>query len=460
MADTGQPVKRESLSCPKSRLLIITKFKEMLRVFFPLIATVSLLQSVAQKNLRPLAIGDKVPNVEIGYDFNHPSKKIRLYDIKASLIILDFWSIRCGSCLHSMSHIDSLKQQFKGKARLFTLTTNKKNDIEKTFAKLKITEPLDSIISVDSSLVKLFPHSSVPHHIWLDSNYRVRYITIGSNATVANFQAFLEGKQLPLVFKHELENFDDSQPLWLEGNGRLYSLLQSYSYIMKFVPGANNRMGRFYDSARNVAVLQFYNFSILSMIKLAFEKFPLQTFENNNRVVLDVRDSSMLFPPSDPNDLVEWALRNKYCYELSLPMSKADELYSVMQQDMMRYFNYDINIEKRKMPCLALVRTSNVDKIKAQGKPSNRRHLGRDSILLSYAPLSQFVHSLIRENESLKMPVIDETGYEGRINMVLGAYYNDIEKLRVELSRYDLDLVEKVCEVEMLVIRDKKKDTR
>jgi len=151
--------------------------------------------------------------------------------------------------------------------------------------------------------------------------------------------------------------------------------------------------------------------------------------------------------------------KNAYCYRLSLPLAKKPELFSIMQQDILRFFNYDISIEKRKKLCWVLVRTSNVDKLKSAGFVKRKTNPALDSIILNHSTLDVFVASLNNMN-NLPMPFINETGYTGNVNLQLGAWYTEVDKLRSELHRYDLDLIQEEREIDMLVIRDKKEGSR
>lgn len=402
----------------------------------------------------PLIIGDKAPNLIIGTYLDNPSKKIKLYDIKASLILLDFWSISCSGCIRSVPKMDTLQNNFNSRVKILTITTDKPDDVRKTLGRLNISLP-KNFIQADTGFMKFFPYNSLPHHVWLDSNYKVHYITIGSNATAQNFTAFLNGIEMPFEKKYEFIKFNSNQPLWMEGNGRLQDHLQYYSYFMKYVSGYNDaRMGRRYDSAKGTCGFIAYNYPLLSIIKAAWEHFPEQTFENNNRVALEVNDSSVFIQPGDPNRYKEWAVKNAYAYELNIPFAKKNELFTIMQQDILRLFDYDIKIEKRRRPCYILFLTSSEDKLKSKGISKRTPSLAKDSIIFKNMPLKIFLSGLNRESPK---PFIDETNYDGNVDLLLGCSYSDIDKLKTELHKYDLDFVEEERMIEVLIITDKKR---
>lgn len=406
---------------------------------------------------KPLAIGDRVPAQTIGNHITDVSKKISLSDIRAPLILLDFFNSGCGACLHDLKNLDSLQRKFRGRVKLVSITDEDPQKLKATLAKLKFSLAAVMMLKADSNFLKLFPYNTVPHHVWLDSNYRIKYITMSSNATAENFRAFLNGEQLPFAVKLELENFDETKPLWLEGNGRLYNNLQYYSYIMKKITGYNgNSMHRFSNKEKDAAGFTAVNTSLLSLMKAAWEQYPLQTFENNNRVALEVKDSLPFTAPAEANAYSNWLENHAYCYELHLPYARKDDVFSVMQQDVERFFPYDIKIEKRKMPCLVLVRTSAEDKIRSKGYYERPSRSTNDSIVLNDRPMSEFILSLNNMNNRLKTPFIDETNYADKIDLFLGCWFTDLNKLKKELHQYDLDLIEAERIIDVLVIKDKK----
>jgi hypothetical protein len=55
---------------------------------------------------------------------------------------------------------------------------------------------------------------------------------------------------------------------------------------------------------------------------------------------------------------------------------------------------------------------------------------------------------------TISLPIVDETGYPNNIDLKMGAI-SDLNSIRKELLRYDLDLIEAERELDMLIIQDK-----
>ncbi|WP_139419295.1 hypothetical protein [Chryseobacterium mulctrae] len=65
-----------------------------------------------------------------------------------------------------------------------------------------------------------------------------------------------------------------------------------------------------------------------------------------------------------------------------------------------------------------------------------------------------FLLSSLATNDITTLPVIDETGYLGKVDLKFSSF-QDLKSIQKELSAYDLELVEIAKELPMLVVKDK-----
>src|SRR4051812_25763412 len=73
--------------------------------------------------VRPLSIGDTVPDIAFTHLVNYKSATAKLSDFKGRLVILDFWSSWCGNCIRLFPYMDSLQQAFKGQVQVILVNT-------------------------------------------------------------------------------------------------------------------------------------------------------------------------------------------------------------------------------------------------------------------------------------------------------------------------------------------------
>src|SRR5690606_20569952 len=137
--------------------------------------------------------------------------------------------------------------------------------------------------------------------------------------------------------------------------------------------------------------------------------------------------------------------------EIKVPASLNAYLYEFMRSDLKRLLpQYDARIETRVATCLALVRTSKKDKIKARADKSEYV-TSAVGYIIRKGNLARFVSDLnLFYMQQSPYPILDETGYSGEVDMELVANLSDVESLNKGLERYDLKISEVDREIDML----------
>ncbi|MFT3678651.1 MAG: TlpA disulfide reductase family protein [Ferruginibacter sp.] len=432
---------------------MVKNIKDGLTGFLLLIATQATSQSQLRKSLEP---GDKVPDIVFEQLFKRSNNTLTASHIQEKLIILDFWNVWCSACLTSMPKMDSLQKMFGDKLQIILVTTNKPSEVKKALAKPYLKQVDLPIIAEDSVLSSVFTYVSVPHHVWINANGIVEYISYPYNTNEKNIKGYLSGNKPLLAYKNDQTSIDISKPLWAKENESFSNHIKYYSYATGWI--SENSIGlktRFVDTIKGTIGLRFINTELLSLFQTAFGGFDGGIFKYQNRIVLNVSDSALFRQPPNENDMDKWNNENLVSYEIAAKFSSKDDLYKIMQSDLKRYFGYDAVIEKKRVNCLTLIRTSEVDKIKS--KKSVRKIVRTDSsFVIENETISKGLLERLRiANASLSTPIIDETGYPGKIDLILNCSLSDIASLKQELQKYDLNLVLEEKDVDMLVITDK-----
>jgi len=124
-----------------------------------------------QKPIKPLAIGDKMPDLEFNTVLNYTQSKVRLSDFKGKTILIEFWASWCSTCLKMFPKLDSLQNALGNKIQVL-LVNSQVNDRgikgEKFFQNWK--EKNNTAFSVpsimnDSILKKMLPHKYIPSSV-------------------------------------------------------------------------------------------------------------------------------------------------------------------------------------------------------------------------------------------------------------------------------------------------------
>ena len=85
------------------------------------------LKSDAQ--IKPLTIGDKVPDVTIKNIYNYPALQSNLSAFNNKLLILDFMATTCTGCIKLLPHLDSLQKEFGDQIQIFLISYEKRERV-------------------------------------------------------------------------------------------------------------------------------------------------------------------------------------------------------------------------------------------------------------------------------------------------------------------------------------------
>lgn len=425
---------------------------EIVSIFLIGFPVVSLAQSAG--DIQPLDTGQKLPNLKLENVINWNQSFIYLSGFKRNLIILDFWSPGCASCIADFPEMEALQNKFGKKIQIILVNAQSEDSTRHFFEKRKrIKIPDLPFVTSDTILDRYFPHNAFPHLVWIDSSGVVRYIATGYDTDESNILSFLDGHPPSIKEKRDVFNFDYSKPVIAEGNGRWAGKALYYSYIMHRIPaqvGGLIKPDHIYENSASVAKL----------FKLAFEEGTKYNFNPRNTVILKVKDTSKYLYPKDMKNYDQWAENNSYYYELKVPVSESDKLYQFMQQDLERYFNVNAVVEKRKVLCLVLVKKGNINRLYSQGGPMDTNIYSALGDKLCYFHNYTFgaimgkLQNLF--SDSLPTPFVNGTGYHGTVDITFDkSAITNLNLLKKELGKNNLDLVKEEWLTNVLVIREK-----
>jgi len=176
------------------------------------IPLVCILVNAQPPALKPLSVGDTVPEVVMPYMYNYPSTSLKISDLKGKLVILDFWAIWCHGCLQDIAKLDSLQKEFQNQIQIVLVNDVGERDTlankQKTIAfidKLKSESAnsfsLPSSLKRIESLEKLFPHVFIPHYVWLSGDGKVIGFTNSEQVNRINITKILKGQPNPIILK-------------------------------------------------------------------------------------------------------------------------------------------------------------------------------------------------------------------------------------------------------------------
>jgi len=225
---------------------------------------------------------------------------------------------------------------------------------------------------------------------------------------------------------------------------RYYSLTGYREGVQPTVGQFNTSFGVTVDTNNGTRRIYFYNVSLVEMLTRFYGK------EDN--VVLEVKAPSKYRYLPEYGPKIDWMRKNARCFEIMLPegtmvfstKTQPGTIDKILEEILNLHFSYD----RRPLNNLVLSRTSKLEKFKSSGAsaidsgiPGRYTNITADSL----GRLLNVTH----------IPFIDETGYEGNMDIHLNINNTTtVASLNEQLAPYDLALKEEVRETDVFVITE------
>ncbi|HNC28445.1 MAG TPA: redoxin domain-containing protein [Cyclobacteriaceae bacterium] len=412
------------------------------------------------QNTPVFSVGDKAPDLMIYNVMNHPNGKAQLSSYRGKLLIIDFMATWCSLCGSLLPKTDSLQRAFGKQIQFLPVTYQSKADVEKFLGKLKERGiPISLPIAVsDTVLRSLFAHHYIPHYVWIDSEGIIKAVTGHEDVTRENIQRLLNTGSLEVKTKNDKSVPYSREQLLIADNKQIPNKNIVYQSVFTgFIEGLPSSFTIFPVEPGKSHRVVATNTRISTLFKIAYGSLQGRIFSDNT-IVLEMQDTTCCDSRLTGARYSEWLGEHGFGYELIVPPSMHGQQAQIMQQDLARMFpQYKASIEKRTFPCLALVRTSNRDKIKSAGGAASTDVTPFGAQVHNHKFLP-FIYQLnVKYLAHLSKPVIDQTNYSNTVDLNLNADMSDLSSIRKALALYDLDLVPGTHEIEVLVITDSRK---
>ncbi|PUZ29473.1 hypothetical protein DCC81_08495 [Chitinophaga parva] len=404
--------------------------------------------------VKPLSVGDEVPDISFEM-INYPKSTAKLSDFRGKLVILDFWGTFCTSCIATFPEEMELKRQFGDKVEILLVNSYEKKekveDFLKSFAEKKGVKLTLPMVVRDSVAKELFPHTGVPHCVWINENGQVIAITSAGEIDKEHIVIALQGKRLNWLVKDDYVIGDYSKPYLLSAGDKtegvlvddkaaleLYNLgsenrstpISIFTKALKMdysVDGSvsNNKYETTGRRIINQPLLRFFQYGYDVRIPPVRWIFECDTtlFEGKGGV-----------PPV-------------YCFELVAQDGlNADAVKNLIKLDLYKAFGLTGCIEKRIVNCNEVVlehkyynkgslNETGMQRI-ALGDFIERLNSGSDSYLLG-------------DNDKDALLLVENQSIENLYKLEFG----DVEKI---LRRNGYSLKQKQCEIECFIIKEQR----
>lgn len=388
------------------------------------------------QNIKPLSIGDTVPDVVLNHILNYKTTSARLSGFKDKPVILDFFATWCSSCRAAIPALRKKQEQFGDSISIFLVDAKNTGDTRQKIADMMKRQPALKmpVLTEDTLLYKYFPHRFIPHYVWIQGNV-VRAITSSEALTTENIRALIQKQTIALPVKNDFPPVNTRRSLFTDT--AVLDAVIEHSILTKGIDGIGISSGLETDNKGLVTRLYCINFNLRDLYATAF---PILKSYPNNRII----DSSLPTPE-----------KNLYCYELRMPPASDSFYRKRMQEDLSNAFHLSVQEQNVPVRCLVIARQREYKQLfDTSGTSGSTLYGAYPDRYIHRQPLSLLVKAL---NAALPIPVLNETGINAPVSMDgLPQNLRDTAALKTVLARYGLVLscatrVLKVCSLQPAV---------
>jgi thiol-disulfide isomerase/thioredoxin len=417
---------------------------------------------VAQDYPGEIKVGDRLPTKELKNMINYSSKTLKFADHNPKLIILDMWATTCGGCVAAWPKILELQKEFGTDLQIILVNRFEDEKTVKEFISYRKTKAgvnMNLPNSVrDTSLWKPFPRRTVPRYYWFDSDGILRSVTTSTLITSANIRKWIESGPFEMdQLIEEMMSVEGNKPIFVDGNGGTRradafiwnsALTRAFRDIAGDTQDFTNPLTGYGITSTGPSIEILYGIAYNTRLVST----DYLTWLHASRMKVIAADTGKYFGMIDGVK----TSKARYNYQLiaGRPMTR-QQLQRCMQADLDRYFGLKATWEKVRKPCLVITMfDSTKAKLKTFGGYSNL--VGETQTVLDNAT----IHKVIFYMEQGvffydKRPIIDETGFKGRLTGIkFEAYSRDIKALDSAFSKFGIHIREEVRDVDILVLRE------
>ena len=369
--------------------------------------------------------GDKIPEVvwnqSLGLNyFNGKKKTIKFSDLKGKLIILDFWSTGCASCIEGIPKMELIQQRFKDQVKVLMVNSKRNKDtperINKRFEKYKAdfnyTPALPTILE-DTVFTALFEHNSLPTMAVIDPDGKFVVNSFSGSITEQNIQdVFNSGSAKKFIEKSAIKNLNrvNTVPLVDTTGLQFVSAMSGYreNYLGVY-PAVQHKNGS--------SLFQVGNYSLNTCYQLAFPdvfqgtEFNLFVFDQH----VEKEFTDLLYDFK--------TRKGQFWYQLyvrdSIPESLA---FNYFRQAL--YERFKVAVERRNGPVEAYVLTLDAKLLTTKGGMRIYSvDKGNQSLILQNTPVSAVINFL---RSVLDKPVVSKITHTEKLDLKLPGSFLDL----------------------------------
>jgi len=410
-----------------------------------------------------LKVGDTLPPELWSLPLNvisHPPEKetITLNEYRGKLIILDFWATWCTPCVAMLPKMDSLQKEFNAQVQIIPLTYQTRNEVSEFMEKYTYRTGREIALSKvveERALHQAFPHTAIPHYVWIGTEGQVKAITGHEEISTEKISDMLSSHKTVLSTKTDPKRvaYDNTRPFLVNGNGGDGKNLVYQSVLTRYTEGLPDGFSIRLDSIGN---------GKLSLFNVPLHWYYLKAYGADSvwfgpsRTEVHMKEPYRVVYSDSCGPYEDWKNRYTYCYQLVLSGASRLNLFNALREDLSRMLpDIEATIEPRRKLCWVLSRLDG-HKIPLASEGAYVSRMEPTGYTLQNGRLKGLVSNMnMFVLQQSAIPLIDETGITHKVSLQINARLNDMVSVSKELEKYGLQITQEYRDINVLVLRDK-----
>jgi len=318
----------------------------------------SAIAQTRQSQLRPLKVGDQLPDLLIKDIENYTKQEVKMSEFRGKYLLLDFWASGCVSCFSGLKRLVGLQKRFEKDFQAImvnpyeTREEVKQRTARPSLAARVYLPNLPSIIG-DNRWDSLFPFPTLGQQVWIDRKGKVIGISVPHNTNSKVIEKMIETGKLDIIMASSF--FQDLKTVKLRTvlDSHLSDTTGYSTFSTIYIgDGANIyglQSGRVVDSLRGTVRYSFMNYSydklFYSVLQVAQKTFKQDAMPQVT--VFEMAHPQYFLMPDNEADMDGYYRRNVFCYEIELPLSQEAALPSIMWKELNQYIGQKLGINAR-----------------------------------------------------------------------------------------------------------------
>jgi len=406
----------------------------------------------------------------------------KLSEFKGKLIIFDFWTTNCTSCIEHFPELSALQSKFEKDIIILLVNTLQDEQEIKNWIKSNIQRnpekniiPKNLKIIVDKDLANYFPlRTSIGYHVWIGKDQKVILRGIPVNTNERKVLDYLDGKDIFFIEDQKTREIKSNSSFFAKDNtnfdycstigGFQEKDANPYGEVIENIK--NNRNATIRSTYLNRSISDLYTFALQDELNSDTSILFTASFLPN--IVLLVNDTSQVTIRKkylNAEEITDRLYRKSlFSYEQISSIKYSSQLRrKLMYSDLNNYFrlNFKIvgSIVPQLIPCYKVVKSNSV-LIHKSDRTTSKIEIKENMIEFSGMTLREILHEYflgcrkIFKNESdvVIMGFNDSEKYD--LKLPLQRLFEDLTQLNAILAQFGLKIIKSNDFVNQITIQD------